>query len=88
MQEPPDIVVVVCQRANRAAARTNHGQWRYANTQVLSVIKALASAAFARERLGSMAHELHDTGKATALLGICAQGGLGAAALLENAGAT
>jgi acetyl-CoA acyltransferase len=91
--------------------------------QVLSVVKALASAAFARERLGrsrpvggvdparlnvhggsiafghpfaatgarmvtTMAHELHNTGKATALLGICAQGGLGAAALLENAGAT
>ena len=90
--------------------------------QVLSVTKALASAGFARERLGreravgvvdparlnvhggslafghpfgatgarmvtTMAHELHDTGKATALLGICAQGGLGAAALLENAGA-
>jgi acetyl-CoA acyltransferase len=88
--------------------------------QVLSVIKALASAGFARDRLGrsravgevdparlnvhggslafghpfaatgarmvtTMAHELHDTGKAAALLGICAQGGLGAAALLENA---
>lgn len=33
----------------------------------------------------TMANELHVTGKATALLGICAQGGLGAAALLENA---
>jgi acetyl-CoA acyltransferase len=33
----------------------------------------------------TMANELHTTGKATALLGICAQGGLGAAALLENA---
>jgi acetyl-CoA acyltransferase len=90
--------------------------------QVLSVLKALDSAGFARERLGraravgavdparlnvrggslafghpfaatgarmvtTMAHELHDTGKATALLGICAQGGLGAAALLENAAA-
>jgi len=88
--------------------------------QVLSVLKALGSAAFARARLGreravgevdpdrlnvhggslafghpfaatgarmvtTMAHELHDTGKATALLGICAAGGLGAAALLENA---
>jgi acetyl-CoA acyltransferase len=88
--------------------------------QVLSVLKALGSASFARERLGrdravgsvdparlnvrggslafghpfgatgarmvtTMAHELHDSGKATALLGICAQGGLGAAALLENA---
>ena len=88
--------------------------------QVLSVLKVLASAAFARERLGraravgdvdparlnvrggslafghpfgatgarmvtTMSHELHETGKATALLGICAQGGLGAAALLENA---
>lgn len=90
--------------------------------QVLSVVKALDSASFARERLGrpravgaidparlnvhggslafghpfaatgarmvtTMAHELHDTGKGTALLGICAQGGLGAAALLENAAA-
>jgi acetyl-CoA acyltransferase len=88
--------------------------------QVLSVVKALDSASFARERLGrarpvglidparlnvrggslafghpfaatgarmvtTMAHELHDSGKETALLGICAQGGLGAAALLENA---
>jgi hypothetical protein len=33
----------------------------------------------------TMANELHATGKATALLGICAAGGLGAAALLENA---
>jgi len=36
----------------------------------------------------TMANELHETGKATALLGICAQGGLGAAALLENASST
>jgi acetyl-CoA acyltransferase len=35
----------------------------------------------------TMAHELHATGKGAALLGICAQGGLGAAALLENAAA-
>jgi acetyl-CoA acyltransferase len=35
--------------------------------------------------VATMANELHDTGKATALLGVCAQGGLGAAALLENA---
>ncbi len=90
--------------------------------QVLSVLKALGSASFARERLGraraagtidparlnvhggslafghpfgatgarmvtTMANELHATGKATALLGICAQGGLGAAALLERAAA-
>jgi acetyl-CoA acyltransferase len=90
--------------------------------QVLSVLKALDSAAFARERLGrsrpvgsidparlnvhggslafghpfaatgarmvtTMAHELHETGKSAALLGICAQGGLGAATLLENAAA-
>jgi acetyl-CoA acyltransferase len=89
--------------------------------QVLSVLKALGSKAFAQARLGreravgevdpdrlnvhggslafghpfgatgarmvtTMAHELHATGKATALLGICAAGGLGAAALLENAG--
>ncbi len=33
----------------------------------------------------TMANELHQTGKLTALLGICAAGGLGAAAVLENA---
>jgi acetyl-CoA acyltransferase len=33
----------------------------------------------------TMANELHRTGKRTALLGICAAGGLGAAAVLENA---
>jgi acetyl-CoA acyltransferase len=88
--------------------------------QVLSVLKMLASPAFARARLGresavgavdparlnvhggslalghpfaatgarmvtTMANELHQTGKRTALLGLCAAGGLGAAALLENA---
>jgi len=87
--------------------------------QVLSVTKALASRAFAEERLGkkeavgeidwdrfnihggslaighpfgatgarmvtTMANELARTGKATALLGICAAGGLGAAAVLER----
>jgi acetyl-CoA acyltransferase len=87
--------------------------------QVLSVLKMLASAAFARERLGkdeavgeidparlnvhggsialghpfgatgarmvtTMANELAITGKSTALLGICAAGGLGAAAVLER----
>jgi acetyl-CoA acyltransferase len=87
--------------------------------QVLSVTKALASVAFAEERLGrkeavgeidwdrfniyggslaighpfgatgarmvtTMANELARTGKATALLGICAAGGLGAAAVLER----
>jgi acetyl-CoA acyltransferase len=87
--------------------------------QVLSVLKALASTAFARERLGrdeavgeidpdklnvhggsiaighpfaatgarmvnTMANELVLTGKSTALLGICAAGGLGAAAVLER----
>jgi acetyl-CoA acyltransferase len=86
--------------------------------QILSVLKALGSDAFARERLGrskrvgdlppeainvhggsiaighpfgatgarmvtTMANELSRTGKATALLGICAAGGLGAAAILE-----
>lgn len=35
----------------------------------------------------TMANELHETRKASALIGICAQGGLGAAALLENAAA-
>jgi acetyl-CoA acyltransferase len=87
--------------------------------QVLSVLKMLGSAAFARARLGrdaavgevdpaklnvhggsialghpfaatgarmvtTMANELHRTGKATALLGICAAGGLGAAAVMER----
>jgi acetyl-CoA acyltransferase len=87
--------------------------------QVLSVLKMLASDAFAQARLGkakavgeidparlnvhggslalghpfgatgarmvtTMANELHRTGKETALLGICAAGGLGAAALLER----
>jgi acetyl-CoA acyltransferase len=90
--------------------------------QVLTVLKLLASDAFARARLGrdrpvgvvdperlnvhggslalghpfaatgarmvtTMANELHATGKRTAILGICAAGGLGAAALLENAAA-
>jgi acetyl-CoA acyltransferase len=88
--------------------------------QVLSVLKALESDTFARERLGrdkavgavdparfnvhggslalghpfgatgarmvtTMARELHRSGKQTALLGICAAGGLGAAAVLERA---
>lgn len=87
--------------------------------QVLSVLKMLASAAFARARLGrerpvgeidpdrlnvhggslalghpfgatgarmvtTMANELAHGGKRRALLGICAAGGLGAAALLER----
>jgi acetyl-CoA acyltransferase len=87
--------------------------------QVLCVLKALASPAFARLRLGrdgavgeidpdrlnvhggslafghpfaatgarmvtTMANELEATGKRTALLGICAAGGLGAAAVLER----
>lgn len=88
--------------------------------QVLSVLKMLGSAAFARARLGrdravgdvdpgrlniyggsialghpfgatgarmvtTMANELHGSGKRYALLGICAAGGLGAAAVLERA---
>ncbi len=87
--------------------------------QVLSVVKALESDAFARERLGrpnavgsidpetfnvhggsiaighpfgatgarmvtTMANELKLRNKSTALLGICAAGGLGAAAVLER----
>jgi acetyl-CoA acyltransferase len=87
--------------------------------QVLSVLKMLKSAPFARARLGrseavgevdparfnvhggslalghpfgatgarmvtTMANELAKTGKRTALLGICAAGGLGAAAVLER----
>lgn len=35
----------------------------------------------------TMANELHQSGKATALLGLCAAGGLGAGAVLENADA-
>jgi acetyl-CoA acyltransferase len=87
--------------------------------QVLSVLKMLASQAFAQERLGreraigeidpdklnvyggsiaighpfaatgarmvtTMANELERSQKSTALLGICAAGGLGAAAVLER----
>jgi acetyl-CoA acyltransferase len=87
--------------------------------QVLSVLKMLASDAFAQQRLGldkavgtvdparlnvhggslalghpfgatgarmvtTMANELYHSGKETALLGICAAGGLGAAAVLER----
>jgi len=87
--------------------------------QVLSVLKMLGSAAFARARLGrdeavgeidsarlnvhggslalghpfgatgarmvtTMANELVRSGKSTALLGICAAGGLGAGAVLER----
>jgi acetyl-CoA acyltransferase len=87
--------------------------------QVLSVLKMLASDAFAKSRLGkskaigevdparlnvhggsislghpfgatgarmvtTMANELALTGKSTALLGLCAAGGLGAAAVLER----
>lgn len=87
--------------------------------QVLSILKMLASDAFAKSRLGrdtavgvidperlnvhggsialghpfgatgarmvtTMANELVATGKSTALLGICAAGGLGAAAVLER----
>ena len=86
--------------------------------QVLSVLKMLASDAFARERLGrdsavgeidpdklnlyggslaighpfgatgarmvtTMANELASNGKGTALLGLCAAGGLGAGAVME-----
>lgn len=87
--------------------------------QVLSVLKALGSKAFAEERLGkreavgdidpanlnlhggslaighpfgatgarmvtTIANELARTGKQTALLGICAAGGLGAGAVMER----
>ncbi len=87
--------------------------------QVLSVVKALESDAFARERLGrdkavgeidrdrfnvlggsiaighpfaatgarmvtTMSHELHERDLETAVLGICAAGGIGAAAVLER----
>src|SRR6185369_1092316 len=41
-------------------------------------------AATGARMVTTMANELHQTGKARALLGICAAGGLGAAALLEN----
>jgi acetyl-CoA acyltransferase len=87
--------------------------------QVLSVLKMLASSAFAEARLGrttavgeidpaklnvhggsvaighpfgatgarmvtTMAHELHERDQELALLGICAAGGLGAAAVMER----
>jgi acetyl-CoA acyltransferase len=44
-------------------------------------------AATGARMVTTMANELADTGKRTALLGICAAGGLGAAAVLENAAA-
>lgn len=88
--------------------------------QVLCVLRAMESADFAKEYLGSdeapgapameklnvhggsvalghpfaatgarmvltMAHELHETGKETALLGICAAGGQSAGAVLQRA---
>jgi len=87
--------------------------------QVLSVLKVMGSASFAKERLGrdkgvgqvdhdrlniyggsialghpfgatgarmvtTMAHALHREDKQTALLGLCAAGGLGAGAVLER----
>jgi acetyl-CoA acyltransferase len=87
--------------------------------QVLSVLKALGSKAFAEERLGkssaigdidpdrlnlhggslaighpfgatgarmvtTVANELAKSGRETALLGICAAGGLGAGAVMER----
>ncbi|HTM19124.1 MAG TPA: acetyl-CoA C-acyltransferase [Kofleriaceae bacterium] len=42
-------------------------------------------AATGSRMVTTIANELHATGKRTALLGICAAGGLGAAAVLENA---
>jgi acetyl-CoA acyltransferase len=42
-------------------------------------------AATGARMVTTMANELHSTGKRTALLGLCAAGGLGAAAVLENA---
>jgi acetyl-CoA acyltransferase len=44
-------------------------------------------AATGARMVTTMANELHATGKRRALLGICAAGGLGAAAVLENAAA-
>jgi acetyl-CoA acyltransferase len=41
-------------------------------------------AATGARMVTTMANELHRTGKRTALLGLCAAGGLGAAALLER----
>ena len=46
---------------------------------------ALVAATGAR-MVTTMANELAKSGRRTALLGICAAGGLGAAAVLENAG--
>jgi acetyl-CoA acyltransferase len=44
-------------------------------------------AATGARMVTTMANELHRTGRRTALLGICAAGGLGGAAVLENASA-
>jgi acetyl-CoA acyltransferase len=41
-------------------------------------------AATGSRMVNTVAHELHRSGKKTALLGICAAGGLGAAAVLER----
>jgi acetyl-CoA acyltransferase len=41
-------------------------------------------AATGSRMVNTVAHELHRSGKNTALLGICAAGGLGAAAVLER----
>jgi acetyl-CoA acyltransferase len=41
-------------------------------------------AATGARMITTMANELHREGKGTALLGICAAGGLGAAAVLEH----
>ena len=76
-------------RARAPGARWRRRRWSIRRASTCMVARSPSdtrSAATGARMVTTMAHELHDTGKATALLGICAQGGLGAAALLENAG--
>ena len=54
------------------------------NVQGGSVALGHPFAATGSRMVNTMAHELHRSGKNTALLGICAAGGLGAAAVLER----
>ena len=54
------------------------------NVQGGSVAIGHPFAATGSRMVNTMANELHRTGKDTALLGICAAGGLGAAAVLER----
>jgi hypothetical protein len=124
--EPPEgrkIGLLVADATGFDTPRSLRGLYEFLHhwvpPQVRSVEKALASAAFGRERLGrrgkvgeidpdrfnvhggslaighpfgatgarmvtTMANELHRSDRSTALLGICAAGGLGAGAVLER----